>query len=229
MPSSTTLPTSPLSSSPPVSIFSSTGVNIGDDFGSSIFSNNTNNTNNNNTNNNNKLITHDNHSKSVLDNVYLDIGINTYQNQTPYDPGFYFQLEAVNIPPTKTSKGKKSPSEANFHILAQGGHFDHLIQRYRSPSSTIGVSSIAFGTRISLTRIQELFVDAISKKLTSSPSSRQLKIPPNLFKYSSLPNVLVVGSDVIGITELSAITDVKKLKENKLYELVPNQPSRINI
>lgn len=127
--------------------------------------------------------------KKYFENIFLDVGVNP-QELTPYGPGLYFQLEAINLPQNRGSKSNpKSEPEIFFHTLAHGGHFDQLIQKYRSPSMATGGLLLAFGVRFSLTRLQELFCTASTK----NPATALQRITTNVFDSSSLPIILVVS------------------------------------
>jgi hypothetical protein len=168
-----------------------------------------------------------------VENIFLDVGINPQQELTPYGPGLYFQLEAISVAQNRGSKNNsKSESGIFFHSLAHGGHFDQLIQRYRSPlmAKTGGLGLLlAFGVRFSLTRLQELFCLASLK----SPAKAIERITTNIFDSSSLPLILVVSDTEFSSAEfiLSGVEGnaSKRSKESKLQaaavELVPVQGS----
>jgi len=136
----------------------------------------------------------------MMQRIHLDIGIDTHVSVSPYDPGFFFQLEALGMSIAKSSKRvKNAHPEIQHHILCQGGHFDHAIQAARPPSisKSVGMPSIvAFGMRASVTRLLDLLLVSTAKN-SGAHNSQQL-IPRALRDLPSLPLVLVVGSDVMG-------------------------------
>jgi hypothetical protein len=162
--------------------------------------------------------------RALIDHIVLDVGINMYHQHTPYDAGLYFQLEALNISKTKVSKRSKpstSSIEVHSHVLAHGGHFGHLIQRYRPPSITKSVGPpplIAFGMRLSVSRLQELMC-AATARCDYMYQPIHLGMPRSIKDQSSLPIVFVVSWDDMGPSELLATLDSKKAKDLK-YELV---------
>jgi hypothetical protein len=157
-----------------------------------------------------------------IENIFLDLGINAQQELSPYrSAGLFFQLEAVHVTNNKTSKtNNKTGPEIVFNSLAHGGHFDHMIQRYRSPSIANAVGSgllLAFGVRLSLTRLQELFSTALLRNSPMTPATHQ-KVSGHIFGHSSLPTVLVIS-----YAEFLAANFQKRSKEGKLPDLFPMQ------
>ena len=139
------------------------------------------------------------HAKyGIAQYVHIDIGIEAHREISPYRTGLYFQLEAAVVTSTRASKrGKNIPPEVMIHVLAQGGHFDQVIQSFRPPSLTNAsnlLSVTAFGMRISLTRLQELLVAAVTKNPTLYPA-KYLGVSRLVKEMSSLPTVLVVHNE----------------------------------
>jgi hypothetical protein len=162
-----------------------------------------------------------------IENIFVDLGIGSQQELTPYrSTGLYFQLEAIHIPNNKASKSNtsnKSDLEIVFHSLAHGGHFDHMIQRYRSPSVAKAAGLLAFGVRLSLTRLQELYSTAMSRNLSMTAATHQ-RASRNIFNHSSLPIVLVISDAEFTRAEFPSLVEGKRSKEGKdgkAPELIP--------
>lgn len=161
----------------------------------------------------------------IAECIFIDVGINAHQDMSPYGSGIYFQLEAIRVPRKKISKSHKSDPEISFHTLAQGGHFDHLIQRYRSPSipNTGSGLLLAFGTRLSLSRLQELFSASLANL---PPAVIQQKISMNVVDNSSMPAVLVVSDAEFAGGEYVSLQEGKKGSQSKMPELFSVQTKK---
>lgn len=157
---------------------------------------------------------------SFAQQIVIDIGIEIHHQLSPYRHGLFFQLEAANLTAGKVSKrGKQSPPDVTLHTIAQGGHFDQVIQDYRPLSKSMNLPVVtAFGMRLSLSRLQELLVAAIAKNHSLYPA-KYLGVPRMVKDKSSLPTVLVVYNEELGRPDTLFAGDKTKGKDQK-FEIV---------
>jgi hypothetical protein len=152
--------------------------------------------------------------------IVIDIGIDVHQELSPYQHGLFFQLEAANLTPGKASKrGKQLPPDVTLHIIAQGGHFDQSIQDYRPLSKSMNLPVVmAFGMRLSLSRLQELLIAAVTKNPSFYPA-KYMGVPRMVKDKSSLPTVLVVYNEEMGRPDALFGNDKTKGRDQK-FEIV---------
>lgn len=124
--------------------------------------------------------------------VYLDLSIDN--RNTPFGAGIAFRVEATSIP--KASKGKRKDrvkADAVKHIIAEGGHFEHLVHAHRPPSISRTVPVIACGVRVRLTQLEEMILT--NRKAYFASYGKFHGLPPRIALNRPMPQVLVVSTE----------------------------------